>query len=111
MPATTSIGKASLQFTFTLAIWTMLATFAEQGDSSGQGVLEARFLWGRELLQIMKLGWQIGDRNTTRVFLDPWTPRPLSFKVGMSTCSNPNVMDMDVEVIRGIPVNQFVGDD
>lgn len=31
------------QFTFTLAIWTMLATFAEQGDSSGQGVLEARY--------------------------------------------------------------------
>lgn len=84
----------------------------------------------------MRLRWQIGDRNTTRVFLDPWIPRPLSFmEVSRPTVLNEdwyvsdllkssslgllgwnvdllksNVMDMDVEVIRGIPVSQFGGD-
>lgn len=87
-------------------------------------------MWGKDLLS-KGIRYRIGNGKLTKMFLDPWIPKEITFK---PTCTNPessnlkvadfilpsgcwdsqklkdNVLSPDYEAIRSIPINKNLED-
>lgn len=55
------------------------SSFIEASTSSNPSYIWRSIVWGREAL-ILGLQWKVGSSKGIRVFLDPWIPRPSTFR-------------------------------